>query len=172
MPKGKKVFVWVVFCIMLLIAMSDGIRYLRPDGKKEEIESAQSNFPVYGNQKIIFIYNAWGGIVPGTMEFLHKFFRPSTYSCELCLLSHRAFGMKKQWKNFLDSLPLSKVYLDKDEGRKKYLPDDLPLPAILLSDSLHTTMLVSAEEINSVHTLNNLINLVRDKLSASEANND
>lgn len=172
MPKRKKVFVWVVFCIMLLIAMSDGIRYLRPDGKQEKIESTLSNFPASGNQKIIFIYNAWGGIVPGTIGFLHKFFRPSTYPCNLCLLSHSAFGMKKQWKNFLDSLPLSKVYLDKDEGRKKYLPDDLPLPAILLSDSLHTTMLVDADEINSVHTLNNLIILVRNKLAIRQANNN
>ncbi|MDQ6764189.1 MAG: hypothetical protein M3015_16390 [Bacteroidota bacterium] len=172
MPKRKKVFVWVLFCIMLLVAMSDGIRYLRPDGKKEKIESAQSNFPVYGNQRIIFIYNAWGGIMPGTIGFLHKFFRPYTYPCNLCLLSHSAFGMKKQWKNFLDSLPLAKVYLDKDEGRKKYLPDDLPLPVILLSDSLHTTMLVNADEINSVHTLNNLITLVRKKLSASHATNN
>ncbi len=172
MPKRKKVFVWILFCIMLLIAMSDGIRYLRPDGKKEKIESVKNNFPAYSNQKIIFIYNAWGGIVPGTIGFLHKLFRPSTYPCNLCLLSHSAFGMKKEWKHFLDSLPLPKVYFDKDEGRKKYLPDDLPLPAILLSDSLHTTMLVNADEINSIHTLNNLIILVRNKLAVTEAKNN
>ncbi|MEO8109223.1 MAG: hypothetical protein ABI594_04285 [Ginsengibacter sp.] len=169
MPKRKKVFVWVLFCIMLLVAMSDGIRYLRPDGKKDKIESAAGDFLLDSNSKIIFIYNAWGGMVPGTIGFLHKFFRPSTYPCNLCLLTHGPFGMKKQWKLFLDSLPLAKVYLDKDEGRKKYLPDDLPLPAILLSDSLHTRMLVNANEINDVHTLDSLVVLVRNKLTASEA---
>ncbi len=151
--------------------MSDGIRYLRPDGKKEIIETAKAGFAIKENQKIILAYNAWGGIVPGTIGFLHKFFRPSTYPCNLCLLSHGVFGIKKGWKQFLDSLPLDKVYLDKDEVRKKYLPDDLHLPAILLSDSLHTTMLVNADEINSVHTLNSLIILVRDKLAQSQAKN-
>lgn len=172
MPKRKKVFVWILFCIMLLIAMSDGIRYLRPDGKKQEIESEQNNFPLSSSSKIIFIYNTWGGIVPGAIGFLHKFFRPSTYPCHLCLLTHGPFGMKKQWKYFLDSLPLSKVYLDKDEGRKKYLPDDLPLPVILLSDSLHTQMLLNAEEINNAHSLNSLIILVQNKLAATQATNN
>ncbi len=172
MPKRKKVFVWILFCIMLLVAMSDGIRYLRPDGKKDKIEIAPAGFLLDSSSKIIFIYNAWGGIVPGTIGFLHKFFRPSTYPCNLCLLSHGPFGMKKQWKQFLDSLPMAKVYLDKDEERKKYLPADLPLPAILLSDSLHTRMLVNANEINDVHTLNSLIDLVRNKLKASEPKNN
>lgn len=172
MPKRKKVFVWILFCIMLLVAMSDGIRYLRPDGKKDKIEIAPASFLLDSSSKIIFIYNAWGGIVPGTIGFLHKFFRPSTYPCNLCLLTHGPFGMKDQWKNFLDSLPLAKVYLDKDEGRKKYLPDDLPLPAILLRDSLHTRMLVNTKEINDVHTLDSLILLVRSKLTESDARNN
>ncbi len=88
MPKRKNVLIWLAFCVMLLIAMSDGIRYLRPDGKKEIIETAKAGFAIKENQKIILAYNAWGGIVPGTIGFLHKFFRPSTYPCNLCLLSH------------------------------------------------------------------------------------
>lgn len=171
MPKRKKVFVWVFFFIMLLVAMSDGIRYLRPDGKKEKIESLQNNIQQDSSAKIIFIYNAWGGIVPGTIDFLHKFFRPSTYPCHLCLLTHGPFGMKKQWKYFLDSLPLSKVYLDKDEGRKKYLPDNLSFPVILLSDSLRTCMLINADEIRNVHSLNSLMILVRNRLAVSQVNN-
>ncbi len=169
MPKRKKVFLWMLFCAMLLVALSDGIRYLRPDGKKEQIEITGEDFTINGKQKIVLAYNAWGGIMPGAVGFLHKFFSPSTYPCNLCRLSHGVFGIKKEWKHFLDSLPLDKVYLDKDEVRKKYLPDDIQLPAILLSDSIHTRMLVNAYELNSVHNLHNLITLVNNKLALSNA---
>ncbi|MEO6637823.1 MAG: hypothetical protein ABIN25_06080 [Ginsengibacter sp.] len=68
--------------------------------------------------------------------------------------------------------PQRKIYLDKDEGRKKHLPGDLTLPAILLCDSLHTKMLVNASGISDVHTLTNLISLLQHKLSAEESQDD
>ncbi len=85
-------------------------------------------------------------------------------SCNLCYLSYGTLVMKKDWMNLLDSLPYHKVFLHKDEVRKKYDPAGLPLPAILLSDGVHTKLLLSAAEINSGHTLESLIGLLKNKL--------
>ncbi|MEO6288423.1 MAG: hypothetical protein ABIO76_00805 [Ginsengibacter sp.] len=149
---------------MLFIAMSDGIRYLRPDGKKEEIIESGKVAANFHAKKIIIAFNSWGGTAPGTIDFLHRFFLPGSYSCNLSKLSYGFFGIKKDWKHFLDSLPYNKIYLHKDEVRKKYIPVDVPLPAILLSDSTHTTLLVNAAEISGVHNLDSLIALVKKKL--------
>ena len=80
---------------MLIIAISEGIRYLRPDGKKEKIETEENVVTLTGGQKIILAYNAWGGIMPGTVDFLHKIFMPSTYPCSLCYLTYGTFVIKK-----------------------------------------------------------------------------
>ncbi|MEO7960722.1 MAG: hypothetical protein ABIR19_04190 [Ginsengibacter sp.] len=164
MPKRKSVLVWLVFCLMLFIATSDGIRYLRPDGLKEKVqlkgEAAEINNPV----KIVLAYDSWGGIVPGAIDYFHQIFFPSTYSCKLCKLSHGTIGMKKVWKRFLDSLPYKKIYLYKDEVQKKFLPVDISLPAIFLSDSTQTILLVNANEIDNAYSVENLITLVKNKL--------
>lgn len=165
MIKRKRIFLWIVFCLLLIIAVSDGICYLRPDGKKEKIETLENGVTLKGPKKIILAYNSWGGIMPGTVDFFHKIFMPSSYPCNLCYLSYGTFIMKKDWKNFLDSLPYHKIYLHKDEVRKKYEPPDFSLPAILLSDSMHTKLLLSAAEINSVHSLDSLIVLLKNKLA-------
>ncbi len=165
MTKRKKTFRWVLFWLILIIGISDGIRYLRPEGKKEKIEVGKNVVTTTGAKKIILAYNAWGGIVPGSIDFLHKVFIPSSYPCNLCRLTYGIFVMKKEWKYFLDPLPYQKVFLHKDEVRKKYEPVDFPLPAILLSDSAHTKVLMSAAEINSVHSLDSLILIVKNKLA-------
>lgn len=167
MTKRKRIFRWVLFGLILIIAISDGIRYLRPDGKNEKIEVGKNVVTNTSAKKIILAYNAWGGTVPGSVDFLHKIFIPSSYPCNLCYLTYGAFIMKKEWKHFLDSLPYQKIYLHKDEVRKKYKPADFPLPAILLSDSSHTELLVSAIEINQVHSLGDLVTLVTNKLKAN-----
>ena len=128
MIKRKRIFLWIIFCLLLIVAVSDGIRYLRPDGSKEKIEIAKETYAIAKPKKIILAYNAWGGMVPGAVDFFHKILRPSTYPCNLCYLTYGIFVMKKDWKHFLDSLPYRKVYLMKDEVRKKYEPAEFPLP--------------------------------------------
>jgi len=56
--------------------------------------------------------------------------------------------------------------LHKDEFKRNYQPEDLPLPAIMVSDGTSTQLLVSAEEINKCKTLQQLKDLVRTKLNS------
>ncbi|MFX1532303.1 MAG: hypothetical protein ACFFBC_14395, partial [Promethearchaeota archaeon] len=56
-------------------------------------------------KKLVFVYNAdSGGFITGLKDTLHKTFRKSTYQCNLCQVTFGAFGMKKEWKNFVNDL--------------------------------------------------------------------
>ncbi len=162
---SRKKIVWlIVFFILLVAGLLDGIRYLRPAEDVKQIVLPAKTFAAAAATKIILVYNAWGGIYPGIADIIHKQFFPSSYPCNLCFISFGAFGMKDEWKHFLDSVSYKKTELHKNQFKRNYKPEDLPLPAILISDGNKTELLLSAAEINKLHTLAELIDAVRIKL--------
>ncbi len=161
----KKIIWLIVFCILIGAGVLDAIRYLKPAKQVKETVLPAKTFPVASAKKIILVYNAWGGIYPGIADIIHKEFFPSSYPCNLCFISFGTFGMKDAWKQFLDSLPHNRIELHKDQFKRNYQPENMPLPAILLSDGSKTDVLLSAAEINTFHTLKELIDATRDKLS-------
>ncbi len=169
MPKRKHIFLWILFCMMLYVAMSDGIRYFRPAGVKKRIETPREYQFTKPPDKIVFAYDNFGGIVPAFADFSHKFFMPSTYPCHLSHLTHGLFGMKKDWRQFLVTLPYQKVIFHKEDVRKKLLPENIALPAIFLGDSLHLVSLVSAAELNDLHSLVELKKYILQKLDLQYA---
>jgi len=50
--------------------------------------------------KLIFIYNAKSAISNRLFDYAHKIISPSSYSCDLCKLTHSNFGERQEWKNF------------------------------------------------------------------------
>lgn len=50
--------------------------------------------------KIVFVYNANTDPLSAVVDYAHKVFKPSTYKCELCALTHHNFGQRNAWKNF------------------------------------------------------------------------
>lgn len=163
---SRKKIIWlIVFCILIGAGVLDAIRYLKPAKQVKEIVLPAKAFPVAKAKKIILVYNAWGGIYPGIADVIHKAFFPSSYPCNLCFISFGTFGMKDAWKQFLDSLPYKRIELHKDRFKRNYQPEDMPLPAILLSDSSKTEVLLSAAELNTLNTLEELIETTRDKLT-------
>lgn len=113
--------------------------------------------------KIVFVYNADSGIVNGLFDSLHKTFRPKTYSCNLCALTYGLTSMKKDWKQFLDSLPYEITFLHRDEFKKHYPDVKVKLPAILLNDIV-VSVLVSAKELNQIKNLDELTQVVAKRL--------
>ncbi|NVK65097.1 MAG: GTPase [Flavobacteriales bacterium] len=49
---------------------------------------------------LIFVYNAQNDAFNALVDYAHKLFKPSTYKCELCALTHHNFGERKTWKEF------------------------------------------------------------------------
>jgi len=162
---SAKKIVWIsVAAILLIAAIIDGIRYLKPDVENKQKVQQQSSFPVSSAKEMILVYNAYGGIYPGIVDFVKKEIFPKSYPCNLCYLTFGTFSMKPEWKEFLESLPYKKTELHKDEFKRKYQPENLPLPVILISNGTSVEILVSAEEINQRNTLQQIKELVRSKI--------
>ncbi len=161
----KKKIIWLsVAAIVLLLALVDAVRYLKPDVEKKEIVQPANKFPVSSANEIILVYNAWGGIYPGLVDFVHKEFFPKSYPCNLCYQTFGTFSMKKEWKHYLEGLPYKKRELHKDNFQRLYKPENLALPVILVTDGSNVQVLASAEELNQQRSLEALIEVVNYKL--------
>ncbi len=81
------------------------------------------------------------------------------------MLTYGSLAMKKKWKNFLQSLPQEKIFLHRDEFAQEYSGSNLELPAILEEQDGNISTLISAQELNSVQALDQLIELMRERVS-------
>lgn len=114
-------------------------------------------------QKLIFVYNADSGFMNGMFDFFHKMMKPSTYSCDLCVVTHNHAGMRKAWKNYLKSLNIEKDYLHKDEFREKYPNHPVnEFPAVFLEEK-DLELIISSKELKGAD-LSQLISLLKEKI--------
>lgn len=145
-------------------AIADGIRYLQPESKNKKI--VQLTPPPSKNiTGIVLVYNAWGGLYPGLIDFFHKELFPKSYPCNLCYQTFGTFSMKEAWRQYLGSLPYQITELHKDNFKRQYTPENLPLPCVLATDSEKTWLLLSAEEINSIQSMESLKQAMQGKLN-------
>jgi hypothetical protein len=125
--------------------------------------------------KLIFIYNAdSGGLFTGLKDTLHKTFRKSTYQCNLCQVTFGAFGMKKDWKNFVNNLDVPVEFkkkdkfkfefLHKDEFSEQFKVKDAKFPSAYLLKNQTLTLFISQKEMNSVKEIEELKNIVITKI--------
>ncbi len=162
---SKKKIIWLgVAGLLTAGAIFDAIRYLKSDADRKQNVQAQNSFPVSSATDIILVYNAWGGIYPGLVDFINKEFFPASYPCNLCYQTFGTFSMKKEWKHYLEGLPYKKRELHKDNFQRLYKPENLALPVILVTDGSNVQVLASAEELNQQRSLEALIEVVNYKL--------
>ena len=114
--------------------------------------------------QLVFVYNADGGLFNTLSDVAHKIFSPETYACNLCALTHTAFGMRREWKEFLESLDARTEFLHADELRSRYGMKGLALPAILRKRGATLEEFADAATINSCRTLDELKRVVTDRL--------
>ncbi len=86
--------------LLLVPAVLDAIRYLEPGAERKQHIQQQNSFPVSTATEIILVYNVWGGVYPGLVDFVHKEFFSKTYPCNLCYLTFGTFSMKNEWRLF------------------------------------------------------------------------
>ncbi len=118
--------------------------------------------------KLVFVYNADTGFFNLLSDMAHKAFSPDTYNCQLCMLTHGHFGMREQWKNYLETLDMELVFLHRDEFYKTYGQHDAALPALFLDSDGRAELFMSEEAINSCETLDSLISTLDRKIAALE----
>lgn len=115
--------------------------------------------------EIIFVYNAKSDLFSALGDLVHKMLFPSTYPCSLCQLTYGHSAIKKEWAQFLDTLPFRKTFLHKDETTAidpAFLEE---LPVILIRTKTRgLETLMGAHELNQSHGLGELIDTLGKRL--------
>lgn len=114
---------------------------------------------------LIFAYNADSGLFNAVTDLAHKAFSPQTYQCNLCALTHSTFGMRRDWRVFLEALEMEVEFLHADELKSRYRISGVPLPAVFKKEGSGLELLIGADSINRCRTIDELKRLVRDNLS-------
>lgn len=122
-----------------------------------------------GKPELIFVYNADSSLGAAAMDFVTRIFAPDNYSCNLCMVTYGPINMRTPWSIFLDTLPNKKTFLHRDEFYKQYPKEKhVTLPVILINTSGTLNVLVSTKEINNIHNVEKLKQLLIGKLQNLE----
>lgn len=113
---------------------------------------------------LVFAYNADSGLFNTVTDIAHKALSPQTYQCNLCALTHSTFGMRKSWKEFLETLEIPLEFLHADELKSCYRTGEVPLPAVFKNDGQRLELMIDAHSINGCRTVDELKQLVSDSL--------
>lgn len=119
-------------------------------------------------EQLLFIYNADSGKANAFLDAAHKIFRPSTYSCYLCKLTHGPFAERKQWKDFRRNLAIPMEFLHKDEFEKQYASKfgyKFSYPVVLISGRENLEIFITSEELKMMKRPEELIALIRKRYS-------
>ncbi|MSR31588.1 MAG: hypothetical protein EXR99_08795 [Gemmataceae bacterium] len=113
---------------------------------------------------IVFVYNASSGFFNLIADITHKVMSPSTYPCNLCALTHAAFSMRREWRDFLSKLRFPLEFLHRDGFKQKTGRDD-ELPAILVRKPGNEWMvLVPAVSLKALTGLDDLKKVIHEQL--------
>lgn len=116
------------------------------------------------NHALVFVYNAESGLFNAVADMAHKVLSPQTYQCHLCALTYSTFGMRADWKRFLETLERPLEFLHADELQNLYGVSGIPLPAVFKQEGEDLKLLIDAAAINSCRTMGDLQRLCEDKL--------
>jgi hypothetical protein len=114
---------------------------------------------------LIFVYNTNSGFYSSLKNHIKRLTSRKDYACKLHRLVYGKIFMKRVWKNFLGNLSYHKVFFHKKEFKKAH-PEYayLELPSILIKDGDKISVLITAQEINALENVDDLIGLLGQKL--------
>lgn len=109
--------------------------------------------------ELLLIYNAEKDVIGGVFDYAHKLFKPSTYKCDLCVLTHHNFGERKSWKAFKQKteINLSFHYINSFE---KEFDESYDYPVILKRRNEENKVVLSRKELNEILTVEDLIDRI------------
>jgi hypothetical protein len=117
-------------------------------------------------EKLVFVYNADGGLLNSVMDSAHKLFAPSTYQCALCAVTHGMVSMRGEWKDYMRSLPFETRFYHRDGFRTDWPGIADPLPAIFFQATAYDMkLLVARSELESVSSVAQLTALLGRRIA-------
>jgi len=118
------------------------------------------------NAQLILVYNADSGILNALVHAVHKAVRPETYECSLCAITYGAVSMRREWKRFLETLPMEKVFHHRDDFADAFPGHSFDLATILIREiGAEPKVLISKRDLDRIDTLAELIELTIDRLA-------
>ena len=118
--------------------------------------------------ELIFVYNAKSDNMNVLIDYAHKIISPSTYSCNLCKLTHTNFGERKEWKDFIKHSAVKLEFYHIDEFEEIF-NESFIYPIILKKDSDGFEILLDSIKITKLTNVNDLIKVIR-KITESNKN--
>lgn len=113
---------------------------------------------------LVFVYNADSGLANALLDTGRRVLSPQSYPCSLCKVTYGPFGMKTEWKQFIQSLPCTVEFLHKDELPQAYSAVCLEFPCVLLNDTQSTRVVLSAADFKHIKDLESLKKLITSKV--------
>jgi hypothetical protein len=110
--------------------------------------------------RLIFIYNADGGLVQAFLDSVHKTLSPATYPCSLCAITYGSLRMDPKWRKWLKALPIPVVFYHKDDTPYQ----GIPLPAVLCERGGQIDTLIDAATLDTLGSLGALIAAMEQRL--------
>lgn len=118
--------------------------------------------------RLIFVYNANSGKVNAILDSLHKIASPETYDCNLCAITFGKISEDKTWKAFRESSEIEMEFFHRDEFLKQFKSKWLPkynFPVILSEANGELQLFISAEELNALKEVSELIDEIKKRQS-------
>ncbi len=117
--------------------------------------------------RLIFVYNANAGLIAGLIDSVHKAVSPDTYQCQLCAITYGAFAMDKRWKAYLNRLNLPVDFYHRPDFRAAFRGSDaVDLPLIALDHDGTLDIILSADDLNALPSLDALMAALNDRLTS------
>ncbi|MDH5778678.1 MAG: hypothetical protein OEZ33_10725, partial [Gammaproteobacteria bacterium] len=88
----------------------------------------------------------------------------STYSCQLCQLTHSYFSVKQDWVSFLEEIDADCEFLHRDELEQKYGVTGAELPVIFQRQDKKLDEWMNQKEINDCDSIAALKDRINKKL--------
>ncbi len=157
---------------LLIRAISEGRERLWPvilPSNSMEFRGLSVVIPCMSRDKhstLIFVYNADSGLFNTMTDIAHKMLSPSTYSCNLCAISHGLLSEKKEWREFIEQLGVPVVFLHRDEFEQQYRDIKTSYPAILRHDGDNISVLIPNDAINRCKDIAALRQLIEINLGS------
>ena len=113
--------------------------------------------------QLLFVYNAKSGKTRAALDIAHKIISPSTYSCDLCSLTHGIFNEKRAWVDFMKRVDVEMTFYHIDEFEEKY-GSKFDYPIILREEGEALEPFMDKDEITEIEDVEGLIQLIEKRL--------
>ncbi len=137
-----------------------------------ELDAYRKKGCLMEKEKLVFVYNADGGVLNSIMDSAHKLFAPSTYQCALCAVTHGIAGMRSEWKDYMRGLSYETRFYHRDGFQRDWSGIGEALPAIFFQATANDLkILISRSELESVTSVAQLTALLGRRIAEMKLTN-